>query len=105
MRCGDNTNVNCVGVTTSQSLKFLLLQHSQQLRLQGKRYVTYFVQEERALMGHFESPSPLRDGAGERALLMSKQLTLEKIEGNRRAVDLYKASIATGTDIMDGLRD
>jgi hypothetical protein len=56
-------------------------------------------------MGHFESPSPLRDGAGERAPLMSKQLTLEKINGNCRTVNLYKASIAAGTDIMYGLRD
>jgi hypothetical protein len=56
-------------------------------------------------MGHFESPSPLRDGAGECAPLMSKQLALKKIEGNRRAINLYKASIAPGTDIMDGLRD
>jgi hypothetical protein len=45
-------------------------------------------------MGHFESPNPLRDGPGERALLMSKQLTLEKIEGNRRAVQLYESASA-----------
>jgi hypothetical protein len=56
-------------------------------------------------MSHFESPNPLRDGAGESAPLMSKQLALEKVKGNRCTVHLYKATIATGTDIVDGLRD
>jgi hypothetical protein len=36
---------------------------------------------------------------------MSKQLALEEVKGNRCTVHLYKASIATGTDIVDGLRD
>jgi hypothetical protein len=56
-------------------------------------------------MSHFESPNPLRDCAGESASLMSKQLALEEVKGNRCTVHFYKASIATGTDIVDGLRD
>src|SRR5260370_22418705 len=73
--------------------------------MQGKRNIANLVQEKGALVGQFESANSLRDGAGESAFLMTKQLAVQKVERNRGAVHFDKPPIAASTDVVDGLRD
>src|SRR5207245_7871566 len=86
-------------------LEFLLLQHTQQLRLQCRRDVAYFVQQQSAFISHFEAPDLLRDGSGEGALLMTEQFAFLQIHWNRRAVQLDKWASATPTGIVNSMCD
>src|SRR5580700_7768613 len=51
---GDDTNVYFLCSRTSQPLELALLQHAKEFRLQLQRDITYFVQEQRALVGYFD---------------------------------------------------
>src|SRR5580658_735540 len=86
--CGHQPNVHLVSATASQALELLFLQHAQQFWLQGGKDVAYFVQKQRALVGHLEAPDLLRDGSGEGALLVTEQFAFQKIERNGRAIQL-----------------
>src|ERR1700730_5343983 len=83
-------NIDALGASTAQSLKFLLLQHSQELGLQFERYIADLIQKQRSLVRQFESSNPLGYGAGERTFLMAKQLAFEKAQRNGCAIHLYK---------------
>src|SRR4030095_15941830 len=72
----------------SEPLEFLFLQDAQELRLQLQRNVADLVEEERAAVRQLEATEFLRDGAGERALLVPEQLAFEKAGRNGRAVEL-----------------
>jgi hypothetical protein len=56
----------------AQAFELLFLQYAQKFGLQCRRNVAYFIQEERAFVGHFETADPLRDRPGERASLVAK---------------------------------
>src|SRR6266436_3041802 len=103
--CSYQADIHFVGATTAQSLELLLLQHAQQLRLQLRRDVAYFVQKQRAFVSHFEAPDLLRDGSGEGALLMTEQFAFLQIHWNRRAVQLNKWASAALTGIVNGMSD
>src|SRR5882724_7845203 len=81
----------------------MLLQDAQQLRLQPRRDVAYFVQKQRALVSHLEAPDLLRDGPGKRALLMAEQFVFQKVQGNGRAIEFYKSAPATLTGLVNGV--
>jgi len=61
-----------VRATASLSARILLLQYTKQLRLQGRRDVTHFVQEQSTFIGHFEAPDLLRNRAGKGTLLVTE---------------------------------
>ena len=64
-------------------------EHAQELRLQRERQLADLVEEERAAVRPARSsPAWRRDRAGERALLVTEQLALEQVLGDRRAVDV-----------------
>jgi hypothetical protein len=66
-----------MGAHSADPLKFTLLQHSQQLRLQRRRQFAYFVEEYRAALRQLKAPPLQRDCSGESALFMPEQLTFE----------------------------
>src|SRR4029077_18174738 len=105
IRCSYQPDIHLVRTTAPQALEFLLLQDAQQLRLQRRRDVAYFVQKQRAFVGHFEAPDLLRDGSGEGALLMTEQFAFQKIQRNRRAIELYKGTPAALTGLVNGVSD
>jgi hypothetical protein len=77
--------------TRSADTQYLpLLKGSQQLRLHTDIEIADFVQEERSLVRDFEEPFLLRDGAGERPLLMAKELRFEQVLVDRSTVDCLK---------------
>ena len=65
-----------MSASAAEALELLFLQDTQQLGLQGRRDITDFIQEKRSLVGQFEATDFLRNGAGECALLVTKELTL-----------------------------
>src|SRR5208282_5262531 len=73
--CRYKPDIHFVRATAPETLELLFLQQAQQLRLQRERDVAYFVQEQRALVSHFEAPDSLRDGSSEGALLVTEQFT------------------------------
>jgi DNA-binding NtrC family response regulator len=87
--CRDQPDIHLVRATAPQAPEFLLLQHSQQLGLQRRRDVAYFVQEQRPFVSHFEAPHLLRDGSGKGTLLVTEQFAFQKIQRNGRAIEFY----------------
>src|SRR4051812_28408359 len=65
-----------------------LLENAQQLGLQIRRHLADLVEQQRAALGHLEQAFLVHRRAGERALLVAKELRLDQILGNRGAVDL-----------------
>src|SRR5258708_743863 len=67
-------NVHLVSPSAAQALELLLLQDTQQFRLQSPRNISHLVQEERAFVSQFEATHLLRDSTGKSASLMAKKL-------------------------------
>src|SRR6185369_14264244 len=82
IRCRNYANIHSQRARASESLKLVLLQHTQQLRLQLGRNVFDFVKKDRALMCKLKAPDPSIDRSGKRAFLVSEQLAFEKSGGN-----------------------
>src|ERR1700722_12263683 len=102
---GDQPDIHFVGAPAAQSLELLLLQHAQQLRLQRRGDVAYFVEKQRTFVSHFEASDLLRDGSGEGTLLMTEQFAFQKIQRNGRAIEFYKSAPATLTGVVNGVSD
>ncbi len=72
VRRGNQTRIGPKRARASQPLELPLLQHAEQFGLQFERNFSYFVQENRAAVGHFETANALRDRSGECAFLVSE---------------------------------
>src|ERR1700722_5613537 len=103
--CSNEPNIDFVSSTASEPLELLLLQHTQQLRLQSMRNVADFVQEKRALVRHLEAPDFLSNRSGESSLLVSEQLAFQKIERNSGAIQLNKSAPIALTRSMNSMGD
>src|SRR5258708_32019666 len=89
----------------AEPLEFALLQHAQQLRLQLEGHLADLVEEYRAAARELEPSNALSDGAGERALFVAEQLTLEQRRRNRGAVAFEERLRAARAQAMDGAGD
>ena len=70
----DHADVDLVRAVAADALDLALLEHAQQLGLQRDVELADLVEEDRAAVGLLEAADVLRDGAGERALLVTEQL-------------------------------
>lgn len=105
MRRSDEPHIDAMSAPTSEAFEFLFLKNSQKLGLQRERDVTHFVKKECPLVSQFEAAYFLRDGAGKRTSLMTKQLAFEQIERNGRAVQLDQRVAASRAGIVDRVSD
>jgi hypothetical protein len=80
--------VNPDGLSASQSLKFLLLEHPKQLSLEFKRNVADFVKEKCAAISQLKSSDFLHNGAGKRAFLMPEELAFDQAGRDGSTVQL-----------------
>src|ERR1700682_2987060 len=94
-----------MGIGAAQPLELLLLQDSQQFRLQLEGNVADFIQEQRAAVCRLETPDLLRHRAREGALLMTEELALEESQWDRRTVQLHEGSITASAVRVDSVRD
>src|SRR5205823_6075868 len=78
------------GLVAADALEALLLHDAQELGLRQGRHIADLVEEERAAGALFELADAFAFGAGEGALFMAKQLTLEQRLRNSGAVEREK---------------
>jgi hypothetical protein len=95
------TDVDAMRPATPYTLELLLLKHSKQLRLQGQRHISDFVQKQSSTIGHFKAANFLRNGARKRALFVAEELAFQEIKGNRRAVELYERVSASRAQVVN----
>ncbi len=76
------------------------MQHPQQLGLQVKRHLADFVQEQGAAFGLLEQALVRAQGAGEGALLVTKELALNQLLGQHGAIDRDERPAAAGRGFM-----
>jgi len=84
---GQHAHVHRLPLVAAQTGELAVLQHVEQLGLQGRLQLRDFVQEDRAAVGLFELADPRGRRAGERTLLVAEQLALQQLGGQRGAVD------------------
>src|SRR5262245_51189447 len=101
VRCGNDPHRNADRLFAADSLELALLQHAQQFGLRRFVQIANLVQENAAAVGEFKLSSARRSGAGESAFLVTEEFTLQKLGGNRGAVDLYKRTAGKRTLSMD----
>ncbi len=69
--------------------------------MQGKRKIPDFVQEDRAGIRQFEAANLLSDRSRESALLMSEEFAFQQVKRYGRAIQFYKWTPNTSTEIVD----
>ena len=90
VRRRDQSGIAVQRASRPETLKLVLLQHAEQLRLQFERQLADFVQEYRPLVGEFETAHAARNRTGESTPLVSEQFAFEQGARNRRAIDLHE---------------
>jgi hypothetical protein len=84
---GNHPDVGAQQSCAAESHELALFEHSQQLRLDGRRHLTDFVEEQDAAAGLFDPTGLGRDGAREGTPLVAEELRLEQLIGQGGAVD------------------
>ena len=77
------------------------LQGAYELDLDRRLDLADLVEEERAAVSQLELPSPVRDGAGERALDVAEQLAFDQLLWNRGTVHLHEWAVTPAAHRMD----
>ncbi len=83
----DQPDVRLSRARRSETLELTGLEHAQQLLLLAERHVGDLVEEQRAAIGHLESPDAILLGVGEGALHVAEELALEHPFGHAAGVD------------------
>ena len=89
----------------AQSFELLLLQDSQQFRLEAEGHVADFIQKQRASVRRLESSYPLNYSTGERTSFMAEEFAFQKVHWDRGTVQLNEWSGPAFTLLVDGARD
>ena len=92
-------------LVAAQRHEGFLLNHLQQLGLQGQRDFPDFIQEDGAVPGGFEFSLALGVGAGERPLFVAEQFALQQLLGQGRAIDGDEGSVFPIAPAVDHSRD
>src|SRR6185437_13114294 len=80
-------------------------QDTQQLGLCADGHLADFIEKDRAVVGGLELANLLLRRAGERAFLVTEQLTLQQRLGQRGTVETDEGAILTRAGVMDGAGD
>jgi hypothetical protein len=77
VRRGDEAGVHADCSRSPESLEFLLLQDTEELRLQLERYLADLVQEKRSAVSQLEATDLLSDGIRECASFVTEELAFQ----------------------------
>ncbi len=102
---GDHAHVDLHGTRAANPLQFALLQHTQQLGLEGRRDFADLVEEDGAAVGRFETSAPRRHGSGEGALFVAEQFRFEQVFRQRSAVEAHVRAVGARRMVVDGVGD
>src|SRR5688572_32861934 len=105
VRARNQPHVDVLGSSAPQPLELLLLQRTQQLRLDLSRNVSRFVEKQRAPIGQLQAADFAVRGARKGAPLVSKQLAFNERCRERSEVQAHERPIAAWAEIVDGPRD
>src|SRR5690554_4449062 len=83
---GDEADVHADGFDAADALKFLLLKRAEKLHLHARWDLRDLIEKKRALVRELKTARLARHGAGERPALVSEELRLEQLGGDRCAV-------------------
>lgn len=76
--CGSNQpDIYTMCPATSQTFELLFWVHPQQFRLQWQWDISYLIEEQCSLVGHFETPTFSRDRSSESTLFVPKQFAFQ----------------------------
>jgi hypothetical protein len=84
---GDDTYIGFHLIVSADAVELAILQHAQQARLQRRRHVTDFIEEQRAAIGLLEPSLALQRGPGESALFVAEELGFEQVRRDRGDID------------------
>ncbi len=98
---GDDANVGAQDARAAEPHELALLEHAQQLGLDGRNHLADLVEEEHATARLLDTPRLGGHRAGERAALVAEQLRLEQRIGQRRAVDRDERPAAPARGVMN----
>ena len=85
----------------TESADLAVLEHPQQLGLCPRRQLADFIQEQRAPIRRLEQPGAFGHRAGERAAGVAKELRLDELIGQGRAVDRAEAPVGPPAEPVD----
>ena len=105
VRGADQTKVDVDDPVAPDRPVLALLQHPQQLRLEVRRHLADFVEQQRAALGHLEESLLVHRRAGERAFLVAEQLRLDEVLRNRCAIDLDERTLRPLAVVVNRVRD
>src|SRR5207249_12107275 len=90
----EDPNVDLQRRLAADAGEIAVLEHVEELGLEGGVQVADLVEEDRAVMGRLEFPDLELVGPGERAPLVAKQLALQQLARDGRAVHLDEGTRA-----------
>ncbi len=86
----DQTRVHAQRIGAAKALEAALFEHAQQLGLNAGSERGDFIENDRAALREFEAAGLRRDGAGERAFLVSEEFRLDELGWKAGAIDFQK---------------
>src|SRR6476660_7205960 len=92
VRGGDDPHVDRCSLSRTDRTHFAVLQHAQELGLQGERHVTDFIQKQSPSVGSGNETFVIVGRTGKRAFAVTEQFRFEQIFRYGRAIDGYERS-------------
>src|ERR1017187_2562768 len=105
MRGGKQTYISLEFLGAAQTLESSILQHAQQLRLQGRTHLSDLVQQQGPPVSQLELAGLGGGGIGEGAAFVAEQFTLQQGFGNRGAADLDQRAVASSAQAVERIGD
>src|SRR6516162_9804576 len=100
----DGPNIDLISHLGTKLLDFAFLYQPQQFCLHLQWDLTYFVEKEGSSIRHFSLSLPVSQRTGKGSFLVTKEFRLQKLLGDRCAVDGDEGSIFARTVKVDCLR-
>ncbi len=99
---GDDADVHLARPLRPERANLALLQHAQELDLEGGRGLADLVEEDGAAVGDLEQAGAVLVGAGEGPFLAAEKLALQELVGQRPAVLDHEGLVAAQRAVVDG---
>ena len=101
---GNNPHVNVDYPVAAYPENFFFLQGAQQAHLVGLGHFAYFIQKQRAFVGHFKHAGLAAFArAGKSALVVAEKLAFQQLFGQGGAVDGHKGPLFSVAAVVDAL--
>src|SRR5262245_9554654 len=103
--CGNDAHIDVERLRTTDPLELLLLEDTQDLRLERQRQITDLIEKHRSAMSDLEPARLPLSGPRERPFLLAEEVRLEQRLRNGRTVDRHKRPVGTWTEGMQRARE